>query len=146
MRKLAISLVLLLLVNIELSAQRINRQYNNISISAALKDLNAAQDKYAINFVYNELEDFKVTKNINNMSVPDAVQQLIGFYPIKMTQVENTLIVECTQKASNKMTGRILDSQHRPIDFANVALLNLSDSTFITGGVTNENGLFVIPC
>ena len=146
MGKLAISLVLLLMANIELSAQRINRQYNNISISAALKDLNAAQDKYAINFVYNELEDFKVTKNIHNISVPDAVQQLIGFYPIRMTQVENTLIVECTQKASNKMTGRILDTQHRPVDFANVALLNLSDSTFITGGITNENGLFVIPC
>ena len=60
-------------------AQRITRQYNNVSFSAALKDLNAAQDKYAINFVYDELEDFKVSKSIRNMSVPDAILQLIGF-------------------------------------------------------------------
>ena len=127
-------------------AQRITRQYNNVSFSAALKDLNAAQDKYAINFVYDELEDFKVTKSIRNQSMPDAIQQLIGFYPIKMTQMDHVLIVECTQKAPNKMIGRIVDTHHRPVDFANVALLNVRDSSFITGGVTNENGQFVIPC
>ena len=128
------------------TAQRITRQYNNVSFSAALKDLNAAQDKYVINFVYNELEDFKVTKSIRNLSVPDAIQQLIGFYPIKMTQMDNVLVVECTQKAPTKMIGRIVDSHHRAVDFANVALLNVRDSSFITGGVTNENGQFVIPC
>ena len=127
-------------------AQRITRQYNNVSFSVALKDLNAVQDKYAINFVYNELEDFKVTKSIRNQSVPDAIQQLIGFYPIKMTQVDHVLVVECTQKAPTKMIGRIVDIHHRPVDFANVALLNVRDSSFITGGVTNENGQFVIPC
>ena len=52
--------------------QRITRQYNNVSFSAALKDLNTAQDKYAINFMYDELEDFKVSKSIRNLSVPDA--------------------------------------------------------------------------
>ena len=128
------------------TAQRITRQYNNVSFSAALKDLNAAQDEYAINFVYDELEDFKVTKNIRNQSVPDAIRQLIGFYPIKMTQMDNVLVVECTQKAPAKMMGRIVDTHHRPVDFANVALLNVGDSTFITGGVTNEDGQFVISC
>ena len=146
MRKFVINLMLLLAISMSLSAQRITRQYNNVSFSAALKDLNTAQDKYAINFVYDELEDFKVSKSIRNLSVPDAIQQLIGFYPIKMTQMDHVLIVECTQKAPTKMIGRIIDTHHRPIDFANVALLNVRDSSFITGGVTNENGQFVIPC
>ncbi len=136
----------LCLIPSNMSAQRITRQYNNVSFSAALKDLNARQDKYAINFVYDELEDFKVTKSIRNQSVPDAIMQLIGFYPIKMTQMDNVIVVECTQKAPTKMIGRIVDTHHRPVDFANVALLNVRDSSFITGGVTNENGQFVIPC
>ena len=127
-------------------AQRITRQYNNVSFSAALKDLNARQHKYTINFVYDELEDFGVTKSIRNQSVPDAIMQLIGFYPIGMTQVEDNIMVECTQKTPTKMIGRIVDVHHRPIDFANVALLNVSDSSLINGGVTNENGQFVIPC
>ena len=146
MMKFVISLILLLAVSIGVSAQRITRQYNNVSFSVALKDLNGAQDKYAINFVYNELEDFKVTKNIRNQSVPDAIRQLIGFYPINMTQMDNVLVVECAQKTPTKMIGRIVDVHHRPVDFANVAILNVTDSTVITGGVTNENGQFVIPC
>lgn len=146
MSKYLISLILLSVISMGVSAQRITRQYNNVSFSAALKDLNARQDKYVINFVYDELEDFKVTKNIKNESVPDAIMNLIGFYPIKMKQVDNIIIVECIQKASNRMMGRIVDTHHQPVDFANVALLNVSDSSLITGGVTNENGQFVIPC
>ena len=146
MSKYLISLILLSVISMGVSDQRITRQYNNVSFSAALKDLNAKQDKYVINFVYDELEDFKVTKNIKNESVPDAIMNLIGFYPIKMKQVDNIIIVECIQKTSNRMMGRIVDTHHQPVDFANVALLNVSDSSLITGGVTNENGQFVIPC
>ena len=92
-------LLLFLLLLVQQSyAQRITRQYNNVSFSAALKDLNARQHKYTINFVYDELEDFRVTKSIRNQSVPDAIMQLIGFYPIRMTQVEDNIMVECTQK------------------------------------------------
>lgn len=137
---------LMLMISMGISAQRITRQYNNVPFSAALKDLNARQDKYVINFVYDELEDFKVTKTIKNESVPNAILNLIGFYPIKMKQVDNIIIVECIQKTSNKMMGRIVDTRHQPVDFANVALLNVGDSSLITGGVTNENGQFVIPC
>lgn len=127
-------------------AQCISRQYVDVPFSAALKDLNNAQDKYVINFVYDELEDFRVTKTIRNLSVPEAVKQLIGFYPIKMTLLDNVIIVECIHKASAKMIGRVVDSERRHVDFANVVLLDVRDSCFITGGVTNENGQFVIPC
>ena len=140
-------LLLFLLFGVQQSyAQRITRQYNNVSFSAASKDLNARQHKHTINFVYDELEDFRVTKSIRNQRVPDVIMQLIGFYPIRMTQMDNIIVVECTQKASAKMIGRIVDKHSRPVDFANVALLNVRDSSFITGGVTNENGQFVIPC
>ncbi len=128
------------------SAQRITRQYNNVSFAAVLKDLNTAQHQYVINFVYDELEDFRVTKRIRNLSVPDAIRQLIGFYPIKMTQMDNVLVVECTQKAHAKMIGQVVDERQHPVDYANVALLSTADSTYITGGVSNENGMFVVPC
>ena len=127
-------------------AQRITRQYNNVSFSEALKDLNAHQHKYTINFVYDELEDFKVTKSIRNMSVPDAIMQLIGFYPIRMTQVENNIMVECTQKSTFRYKGRIVDERGNAAEYATIALLSPIDSTIVGHGVSNENGSFVIPC
>ena len=127
-------------------AQRITRQYNNVSFSEALKDLNARQNKYTINFVYDELEDFKVTKSIRNMSVPNAIMQLIGFYPIRMTQVEdNIIMVECTQKSTLRYKGRIVDERGNAAEYATIALLSPIDSTIVGQGVSNENGYFVIP-
>ena len=127
-------------------AQRITRQYNNVSFSEALKDLNARQHKYTINFVYDELEDFKVTKSIRNSNVPNAIMQLIGFYPIRMTQVENNIMVECTQKSTFRYKGRILDERGNAAEYATIALLSPIDSTIVGHGVSNENGSFVIPC
>ena len=54
MKKIVLNLMLLM-ISMGMSAQRITRQYNNVSFSAALKDLNAKQDKFVINFVYDEL-------------------------------------------------------------------------------------------
>ena len=140
-------LLLFLLFGVHQSyAQRITRQYNNVSFSAALKDLNARQHKYTINFVYDELEDFRVTKSIRNQSVPDAIMQLIGFYPIRMMQVEDNIMVECTQKTPLRYKGRIIDESGNAAEYANITLLSPIDSTIVGHGVSNENGSFVIPC
>ena len=140
-------LLLFLLLLVQQSyAQRITRQYNNVSFSAALKDLNARQHKYTINFVYDELEDFRVTKSIRNQSVPDAIMQLIGFYPIRMTQVEDNIMVECAQKTTLRYKGRIIDESGNAAEYANITLLSPIDSTIVGHGVSNENGSFVIPC
>ena len=146
-KTISLFLIFFLLTLVQYSyAQRITRQYNNVSFSEALKDLNARQHKYTINFVYDELEDFKVTKSIRNSNVPNAIMQLIGFYPIRMTQVENNIMVECTQKSTFRYKGRIVDERGNAAEYATIALLSPIDSTIVGHGVSNENGSFVIPC
>ena len=127
-------------------AQHITHNFHNTSMSEVLTLLAKSSKSYHINFMYNELEDFIVSTNIVKKTPLDAIQQVIGFYPIKVTIDGENIFVECTQKTPTKMIGRIVDTHRRPVDFANVALLNIRDSCFITGGVTNENGQFVIPC
>ena len=65
--------------------QRVTRTFNDVSMSEALKWLNERSGEFIISFLYNDLEDFRVTTTVKNKSLPDAIQQLIGFYPIKMT-------------------------------------------------------------
>ena len=121
-------------------AQRITHNFRNTSMSEALTLLAKSTKDFRINFMYNELEDFTVTTNVVKRTAPDAIRQIMGFYPMKMTIDGENIFVECTQKAPAKMMGRIVDTHHRPIHFANVTLLNVRDSSFITGGVTNEDG------
>ena len=105
-----------------LSAQRITRQYNNVSMADALKELNTLQNKYAVNFIYDDLEDFRVSTTVHSLSVPDAVSRIVGFYPIAVTQKGNVILVECVNKAQQKYIGRIVDKSGLPVEFANVAL------------------------
>ena len=151
--KRVIILLLFISVAISVKAQRVTREYNNVSLSEALRQLNEETEEYTISFLYNELEDFRITTSVHRKSVPDAIRQMIGFYPIRMTvepgianPSQQEIIVECPQKTANRYKGTIIDEQGQPVAYANIALLSPQDSTLITGGVSNESGLFVIPC
>ena len=128
-------------------AQRISHTYNNMSLSEALLQLNNEQTDYVINFLYNELEDFCITATIKNKKLPDAIQQMIGFYPVRMTVKpdDHEIYVECTHKTDRHLTGTIVDEQGQPLAYANVAILNPADSTLLSGGVSNESGYFAVP-
>ena len=144
-------IILVLLLTISTQAQkRISREYNNVSLSDALKQLSEQQTGYTIYFLYNELEDFRITTTVKNKHLPEAIQQMIGFYPIRVTtstvEDERKIFVECIQKTETRYKGNIIDEQGQPVAYANVYLLHPSDSSLISGGVSNEAGLFVIPC
>ena len=128
-------------------AQRVTHTYNNVSLSEALLQLNNEQTAYVINFLYNELEDFRITATIKNKKLPDAIQQMIGFYPVRMTVKpdDREIYVECIHKTDRRLTGTIIDEQGQPMAYANVAILNPADSTLLSGGVSNESGYFAIP-
>ena len=48
----------------------------------------------------------------------------------------------CTQLFAQQIKGKIVDEHYSPIPFVNVVLLSKSDSTFITGVITNKEGVF----
>ena len=109
-------------------------------------DLDKSSSRYKISFIYNELEDFTVTQNVNEQNIPDAIRRVIGFYPMKMTVGDSLITVECIRKGERKLIGRLMDNHNLPVEFANVQLLSAKDSSFLCGGVSNANGDFVIPC
>ena len=142
-----------------LNAQKLSRDYQDVSLSKVLEDLNAATTDHTIYFIYDELEDFTVSTSFKNLTTEEAICQVVGFYPMKVTYDEDRIFVECTQKETTKVVGRVVDEKGSPIEFANISLLNAiqveGDSksptpnqsfSCINSGVSNENGDFVIPC
>ncbi len=149
-RYIALIFLALLLTVSSQAQKRISYEYNNVSLSDALSQLAEQQTDYAIMFLYNELEDFRITTAINRKTLPDAIQQMIGFYPIRMivdksNPKEKKIFVECTHKTERHLTGTIIDEQGQPVAYANIAILNPADSTLISGGVSNASGYFAIP-
>ena len=162
MNRHIVLIFLALLLTVSTQAQkRISHEYNNVSLSDALNQLAEQQTDYAIMFLYNELEDFRITTTVNRKTLPDAIQQMIGFYPIRMVVDTSNpeerlrvgerssgmkkIFVECTHKTDRHLTGTIVDEQGQPVAYANVAILNPADSTLLSGGVSNESGYFAVP-
>ncbi len=141
-----IHIFLLCLFAMTAGAQQLSHTFKNTSLSEALIWIDHAQDAYKINFIFDELEDFTVTTTLRNATVKEAVKQVVGFYPMRVTSEKNDIYVECVQKEDTKMQGHIVDEKGLPLPYATVTLLAPTDSAFITGGVSNENGDFVIPC
>ena len=146
MRRFSAIIFLLCTFALAMSAQHIQRNYHDRSMSDVLIDLDKASRRYKISFIYNELEDFTVTQNVKTANIPDAIRKVIGFYPMQMTVGDSLITVECIRKSERKLIGRLIDNHNLPVEFANIQLLNPKDSSFLCGGVSNANGDFVIPC
>ena len=146
MRRFSAIIFLLCTFSLAMSAQHIQRNYHDRSMSDVLIDLDKASKRYKISFIYNELEDFTVTQNVKTANIPEAIRKVIGFYPMQMTVGDSLITVECMRKSERKLIGRLIDNHNLPVEFANIQLLNPKDSSFLCGGVSNANGDFVIPC
>ena len=144
MRKLYILLLLCAVVSMT-QAQKITRNYKNQSLSRVLEDLNAATNRHEISFVYNDLENFTVTCQLEHLNLGDALIKVVGFYPVHIVRDGEKYFVECTHKTERHLKGRMIDEQQQPLAYANISLLNPADSSLIGGGVSNEAGDFVIP-
>ena len=121
--------------------------FKGTSLSKALIELDQSTKRYDISFVYDELEDFTVTKTVKRgRSIPEAVREVCGFYPVKVSVKGSDILVECIQKDRTKLTGQLVGPDRQPVAYANITLSSPSDTAYIGGGVSNEAGDFVIPC
>ena len=139
-------MILICLICMEASAQRVTAKFHDTSMTEALLKIERQCKDIRINFIYNELEDFTVTQNIRNKPVSEAIQLIVGFYPVRVSRNGNIYSLECVQKETSKVKGRVIDEKSNPMAFANVTLLSVADSSYINGGVCNDNGDIVIPC
>lgn len=119
--------------------------FQGTSLSEALIALDKSTKRYDISFVYDELEDFTVTKTVKRgRSLPEAVREVCGFYPVRVSVKGHDILVECIQKDRTKLMGRLVGPDRQPVAYANIVLYD--DTLVIGGGVSNEAGDFVIPC
>ena len=145
MKRLSFLLLLCVIASVA-SAQKLTCNFQDVTLSDALRYIQAQTTNYEIAFIYDELEDFRVTTHIQNKSIPDALVQIVGFYPVRVVKSgAHEIYVECTHKTDRHLTGTIVDEQGHPVAYANIAILNPADSTLLSGGVSNEAGQFVVP-
>ena len=76
MRQLLI--ILCCLIGMSVSAQKITHDFRNVSMSDALRYIQKQTTHYDIIFIYNDLEGFRITTDVRNKPVTDAIMEIMG--------------------------------------------------------------------
>ena len=145
--KLLSSAVCLFLMADGVGAQTLTESFHQTPMPKALKTLNEQLDSVKISFIYDKLEDYMVTADVSEVSPVQAVLEIVGFYPLRVAMSENgrMIVVEPQTETRNKLIGILLDNDGRPVEYANIRLFDTATNAFITGGVSNSDGYFVVP-
>ncbi len=143
--RIILSLLFLLFFVTDTKAQHLNFHFKDVSLSDALLAIDDACDTVTVNFIYDELEDFRVTTEVADSSVLGAVRQVCGFYPMRITAFANDIFVECTQRDSVRFIARVTDHRGNPLRFCNVSLARPGSLEVVNTGVSNDDGYVIIP-
>lgn len=137
-------LILLCMATLPVRAQQ---AFHDVSLSEVLIRLDRSSSYYHISFVYDELEDFRVSTTLRKgRSLPAAVRDVCSLSPVTVKVKGRDIFVECVKKERRKLSGRLVDESSHPVPYANIVLYKQSDMAVIGGGTSNEAGSFVIPC
>ncbi|MDE5877464.1 MAG: carboxypeptidase-like regulatory domain-containing protein [Muribaculaceae bacterium] len=120
--------------------------FSAVPLPKAVRKIMEDHPDLDINFIYNELENYKTSAKVNADNPYDALRQVIGLNPITVVKSCNTYYLEALQHGKYVYTGKAIGPNNEPVVAATVMLLAPKDSTVITYGITDDSGCFSIPC
>lgn len=141
-----LTIVMAVMTSISAGAYKYAYSFNDTPISEAIVRVSKEHPDINIAFIYKELDDYKTSAKIHTDEAYDALSQIIGLNPIAITSKNGNLYIEALQHGKYKYRGKLTDSAGEPVVAATVMLLNPNDSTAITYGISDADGIFSIPC
>lgn len=127
-------------------ADSFSYRFNATPLPKAIQQIMEDHPEMDVNFIYNELENYKTNATVNADNAFDALRQTIGLNPVTLTRSKGSYYVEALQHGRFAYTGRTVGPDDEPIVAATVMLLAPKDSTVLTYGFTDSSGHFSIPC
>ncbi|MCH5243061.1 MAG: hypothetical protein J1F67_11720 [Muribaculaceae bacterium] len=141
-----IPLIMALVTVLAVNAETFSYKFNSTPLSQAIRDIAMEHPDLDINFIYNELENYKTSAKIHTDNPYDALRQAIGLNPVTVVKSKNTYYVEALQHGKFCYKGTVIGSDNEPVIAATVMLLMPKDSAVLTYGITDNEGRFSIPC
>ncbi|MDE5631510.1 MAG: hypothetical protein K2I54_01665, partial [Muribaculaceae bacterium] len=141
-----LTILLAVITFISASAYKYSYSFNNSPISEAIVRISKDHPDINIAFIYKELNNYKTSARIQTDDAYEALKQTIGLNPISIISKDHNFYIEALQHGKFCYTGRAIGNDSEPVVAATVMLLAPKDSTVITYGITDDAGLFSIPC
>lgn len=121
-------------------------KFNALPLPKAIQRIMDDHPDLDVNFIYNELENYRTSTTVHADNTYDALRQLIGLNPVTVTKHKNTYYIEALQHGKYVYKGKVIGYDNEPVVAATVMLLAPKDSTVLTYSITDDAGRFSIPC
>ncbi len=145
MKKLSVFIAAMSWV-IAVSASTFNYKFNSEPLSKVLVLMAEEHPDLHLNFIYNELENYKVTANIATDDADDALRKAAGLNPVSVVKKGGRYYIEALQHGKFLYSGRVVGADGEPMAGVTLMLLSPNDSTVVTYGFSDKDGGFAIPC
>ena len=144
--KKIIFMLSMLIVSTTALADTFSYRFKQEKLSEALTRIAEDHPGLYLNFIYNELGNYKTSAAVNTDDTYEALKQTVGLNPVSVVKRGNRYFVEALQHGKYRYTGRAIATDQSPVEAATVWLLSPKDSTVLTYGITDASGRFSIPC
>ncbi len=127
-------------------AETFSYRFKSTPLPEAIRLLLKDHPDLEVNFIYNELENYKTSATVNSDDAYTALRQTVGLNPVTIVRSRKSFYLEALQHGKYTYTGRALGEDDQPVVAATVMLLAPRDSTVLTYAITDDMGRFSIPC
>ena len=128
------------------SAAKFSYRFSSVALSDALAQIHEDHPGLKINFIYNDLENYKTSSIVKTDNPYEAIRKVIGRNPVSVTVKNGIFYVEAMQHGRYCFRGRVIDSLGEGLPSATAFLLQPADSAVLTYAITDIDGRFSIPC
>ncbi|MBQ0021210.1 MAG: hypothetical protein KBT39_11910 [Bacteroidales bacterium] len=131
MKRHIISLLLILCAALPTLAQRVTGSFQDAPLSEVLLLMERQCEGIQINFIYDDLKDYRVTHDFENVSLKEALHVVVGERPIRVVRKKNKYYLSIVPTPKLKISGKVQDGfLHQGVPGLKVALCR-TDSTEI---------------
>ncbi|MBD5220689.1 MAG: hypothetical protein HDS72_10750 [Bacteroidales bacterium] len=121
-------------------------KFHSTRLSEALTVLADEHPSLQLNFIYNELDKYRTSAEINTDNPYDALRRIVGHNPVSIVREGERYYLEALQRGRFRYSGLTVDTDGEPMPGVNIMILSPNDSTVLTYGTTDSEGQFEIPC
>ncbi len=139
-------MIMAVMTLIPASADKYLYNFRNTPISEAIVRISKEHPDINIFFIYNELDNYTTSAEIDTEDAYDALRSAIGINPVSVVQRGDNYYVEALQHGDYTIHGCVVDGETEPIVAGVVYIVSTEDAKPVTYGITDANGCFKIPC
>ena len=109
-------------------AETFSYRFNSTPLPKAIQKIAADHPDLDVNFIYNELENYKSNATVKADNPYEAFRQTIGLNPVTVTRSKDTYYIEALQHGRYVYRGTTVGVDNEPVVAATVMLLAPKDS------------------